>query len=66
MCKIIGFIGKVDGYRTAAGFMRTELFKSACNRTATDTDTTFNGLYTKRQASKFLRAKGIVFNHTNK
>jgi len=65
MCKIIGFTKRVDGYRTAAGFMTTPLFKAACKRTAADTETKLKDLYTKRQASKFLKGRGIVFNHLN-
>ena len=68
MCKIIGFTKRVDGYQTAAGFMRTELFKTTCMKTAGKgklMHKRYKELYTKRQASKFLKGRGIVFNHLN-
>ena len=65
MCKIIGFTRKVDGYRTTAGFMQSELFKTACNKAAISTGLPIEKVYTKRQANKFLKSKGIVFNHLN-
>jgi len=66
MCKIIGFTKRVDGYRTAAGFMKTELFKTACMKVAGKGNyVDYAQLYTKRQASKFLKSRGIVFNHLN-
>ena len=66
MCKIIGFTKRVDGYQTAAGFMNTELFKNACMKVAGQGNfIAYAQLYTRRQASKFLKARGVVFNHIN-
>lgn len=65
MCKIIGFIKRVDGYQTARGFINSATFKNACLEAATVTGIPPSALCTQRQARKFLKAKGIVFQHIN-
>lgn len=59
--KVVGFTKKVDSYQTAAGIMKTDLFRNSCTKTAKKLGVTLEGLITKRQASKFHRGKGIVF-----
>lgn len=62
MAKIIGFMERVDGYRTAAGKSNHNLFVNACEKAAEVLDMPVDKLATKRQASKFFRGTGIVFN----
>ena len=61
MCKIIGFTNKVDGYQTITGKQSTKVFMNACKTTADKTGAPLESLKTKRQASKFFRGKGVVY-----
>jgi len=62
MAKIIGFTKKVDGFQTRAGFMSSTIFTNACKTTAMKLGTEMTELFSKRQAGKFLKGEGIVFN----
>ncbi len=62
MTKIIGFTKKVDGFQTRTGFMSSVLFTNACKTTAKRLGMEINELVSKRQAGKFLKGEGIVFN----
>ncbi len=62
MARVIGFTNKVDGYRTRAGFMSSAIFTNACKDTARKLGVNMATLVTKRQAGKFLKGEGVVFN----
>jgi len=77
MAKVIGFDPKVaketrtrDGKRvkavarTAAVLMTDPLFTGACRRAADALEIDIVKLITKRQASKFYRGEGIVYQNT--
>ena len=61
MCKIVGFTNKIDGYKTTAGKKTLPVFIDACDKTALILDKNFNKLCTTRQASKFFKQRGIVY-----
>jgi|AntRauMFilla1563_2_1112583.scaffolds.fasta_scaffold13083_4 hypothetical protein len=61
MAKIIRFV-KVDGYQTRAGITQSNIFKNSCEKAAKILGLDVVTLNTKRQASKFKRGTGIVFN----
>jgi len=74
-CTVIGFNGKIgkevrtrDGKRvkavarTAVALMADPLFTGACAKAAEKLEIDVANLITKRQASKFYRGTGIVYN----
>ena len=62
MIKIVGFVKKVNGYRTLKGKMNDDFFINSCKKVAERTGASFASYYTKRQCSKFFRGHGIVYN----
>lgn len=62
MAKIVGFTGNVDGFKTRAGFMSSTMFLTACETTVEKLKLTMDQVYTKRQAGKFRRGRGLVYN----
>lgn len=63
--KVVGFTKRVDGYRTIAGKMTNEVFVNACKAMAERTGASLDIYLTKRQAGKFFRGQGIVFDNLN-
>lgn len=59
--KITGFMKKVDGYSTNKGKMNQVMFVNACKALAAKNDVPVETYKTKRQAGKFFRGEGIVY-----
>lgn len=59
--KITGFMKKVDGYSTNKGKMNQTMFVNACKALAEKTGGKAEMYITKRQAGKFFRGEGIVY-----
>lgn len=60
--KVVGFVKKVDGYQTRAGKINNTMFVNACKALAEHTGLPYETYLTKRQAGKFFKGEGIVFN----
>lgn len=48
-------------FRTAADWMKEPMFIGACKKVAAELEVSESSLLTKRQASKFMRGTGIVY-----
>jgi hypothetical protein len=65
MVKVIGFSKKIAG-KTNKEYLKSASFGVACSRAASVLGIETAKLYTKRQASKFSRGKGLVYTTTIK
>lgn len=60
--KVIGFTKRVDGFQTRAGKLNQTMFVNACKAVSEKTGVPYETYLNKRQAGKFFRGQGIVFN----
>jgi uncharacterized protein (AIM24 family) len=59
--KVIGFMDRVGDYNTNKGKMNQVMFVNACKALAAKNEVPIETYRTKRQAGKFFRGEGIVY-----